>query len=121
MTSAGTTEDDDEGVGVADALMMEEVAAGVAGALLDIDTEVDSADDVGDADDGVGDVDDSVERIAEKCQSMSARYNCNECEDQTYRTLVNHQGDSKPRIDPVQKSSADLGCPLRKLSQPLHR
>lgn len=121
MASAGTTEDDDEGVGVVDALMMEEVAAGVAGALLDTDTEVDSADDVGDADDVVGDVDDSVEEIAEQGQSMSAHCNCNGCEGQTYRTLVNHQGDSKLRIDPVQKSSADLGCPLRKLSQPLHR
>ena len=65
MASAGTTEDDDEGVGVVDALMMEEVAAGVAGALLDTDTEVDSADDVGDAGDDVGDVDDNVEEIAE--------------------------------------------------------
>ena len=52
---------------------------------------------------------------------MSAHYICYKCEDQTYWMLVNHQGDSKLRIDPVQKSSADLGCPLRKLSQPLHR
>lgn len=65
MASSGTAEDDNEGVGVADALMMEEVATGVAGALLDTDTEVDSSDDVGDAGDDVGDVDDNVEEIAE--------------------------------------------------------
>ena len=76
MSSAGTTEGDeeggDEGVGVADALMMEEMAAGVAGALLDTATEVDSADDVGVADDDVGDVDNDVEEIAEQSQSMLA-------------------------------------------------
>jgi hypothetical protein len=53
VSSVGTAEGDDEGVGVGDALMMEEVAAGVAGTLLDTATEVDSADDVGDADDNV--------------------------------------------------------------------
>lgn len=74
MSSADTTEDDDEGVGVADALMIEEVAAGVAGALLDTATEVDSADDVGDADDDVGDADDNVEEIAEQGQSVSAHF-----------------------------------------------
>ena len=76
VSSAGTTEGDeeggDEGVGVADALMMEEMAAGVAGALLDTATEVDSADDVGVADDDVGDVDNDVEEIAEQSQSMLA-------------------------------------------------
>jgi hypothetical protein len=74
VSSADTTEDDDEGVGVADALMIEEVAAGVAGALLDTTSEVDSADDVGDADDGVDDADDNVEEIAEQGQSMSVHY-----------------------------------------------
>jgi hypothetical protein len=74
VSSADTTEDDDEGVGVADALMIEEVAAGVAGGLLDTATEVDSADDVGDADDDVDDADDNIEEIAEQGQSVSARF-----------------------------------------------
>lgn len=72
VSSAGATEADDEGVGVADALMIEEMAAGVAGALLDTATatELDSADDVGDAGDEVGDADDNnVEEISDVSES----------------------------------------------------
>ena len=76
MSSTGATEADDEGVGVAvgvaDALMIEEMAAGAAAALLDTATGVDSTDDVDDAGDDVGDANDNnVEEIAEQGQSMS--------------------------------------------------